>query len=478
MSSSDHPTLQDKLARYEHVKATAAHVMNCLAPKTFGIHGDWGSGKTSFLRQMRCHMDGSIHDCTDKPETTLGSAAYKNVITIWFDAWRYHHESTPIIALLHEIRRQFSTWAVIKQRTAKLADVATRTVLNNMADIGKLLTLETVPFRPNQIQEDGENWERERLYTRLGTDTVQEQLENALSVLLKQLVNKRDSRVVVFIDDLDRCTPETAFRLLEGLKIYFSLKNCVFVIGMNQQLVVDAIATQMPREFTFPEPTQAEGAARVRAEAYLEKLCTHIERLVPPTDPSKLLRDYIASTPIANAIAAAMTSSTGQPIRCLPPNPRRIKALASLIHRWWPKVFQTLHPDIHKVRALIVLAYVYQFHSEIYQRWQFNPDFYFHIVKWSARAWGATARGTLPAWPAYFASLKLPDELEPAPQDQPTPTPRILSTYPDPYAPDVFWIAPLIRDGELREDATLHVMRVVTGVSVDVTESIPNEQPR
>lgn len=454
---NDHPTLEDKLNRVSLVTSKAERIMQCEPPLTFGVHGDWGAGKTSFLRQLRFYLDNTKDSCAGRPSAALRGGAYEDrVVTIWFEAWRYQHESAPIVALLQEIRRQFSGWAKARQKVEKLLEVSVGSVLNSIDDVAKLLKLEAVPLNPKGIQKEGERWEKEHLESRLGVDNVQKFLEDAVGTVLNSLVGDR-GRVVVFIDDLDRCSAEAAFRLLEGLKIYLGLKNCVFVIGMNQQLVVDAISICMPKEMLSDSSKAREAAARIRAEAYLEKLCTDIERLTPPSDAASLLGEWIDDSSLKTLVERALKTGDS-PVRCLPPNPRRLKALANLLGRWWPRLGGVADDAVLKVRALIIISYVYQFHSELFQRWQFNPAFYTHMSSWAAKVWSPSVD-----WPAYFAGLKLPEEVynDASPQEA---TPRVAarSTFPDPYAADVFWIAPLIRESNLNEDLMARVMRALT----------------
>ena len=48
---SDEPVLEDELGHAAHVQRLAEMIMSCTPPFVLGVHGDWGTGKTSFLRK-------------------------------------------------------------------------------------------------------------------------------------------------------------------------------------------------------------------------------------------------------------------------------------------------------------------------------------------------------------------------------------------------------------------------------------------
>ena len=57
---------------------------------------------------------------------------------------------------------------------------------------------------------------------------------NTPAVFLRD--SKKDgpnSRIVVFIDDLDRCMPEKAVEVLESIKTFFDIEGMIYVIGMD-----------------------------------------------------------------------------------------------------------------------------------------------------------------------------------------------------------------------------------------------------
>ena len=456
---SDHPTLNDKLNRIASIQNKAEQIMTCDTPQVFGIHGDWGSGKTSYLRQLRFHLDGSTEGVnSEQLNAQLAKNHYdEEVVTVWFDAWRYQHEPAPVVALLQEIRKQFTSWAKLKDKAIKLTSVTVQSVLNSFSDITKLLSIENTALNPKSIKDTGEKWEKEHLEQKLGVDSIQEFLEKATTAVLNDFLSGNTKRLVIIIDDLDRCSPSSAYRLLEGLKVYLGLKNCVFIIGMNQQIVVEAIAANLPQELSQYSNEHKKAAMCIRGEAYLEKICSHIERLQPPADAVRFLTDLVDNPHLKVELVNA---AAGFDVPFLPPNPRRIKALANTVNHWAGVIAWDTDPQREiKSKSLLILAYVYQFHGELFQRWRFTPSFFSQLNAWAAENWG---HEDIKKWPDYLATLKLPhivkiidDGAEEVPQV------RSTSTYPDPYATDMFWIAPFMRLSDLTEQDITPMLQLI-----------------
>jgi hypothetical protein len=463
---SDHPTLIDKLKRTEMVKNKANQVVNCTPPQVFGVHGDWGSGKTSYLQQLRFHLDGqSPKNSQEIGGNLLPKGKYKDSVnTIWFDAWRYQHEKAPIIALLHEIRSQFSTFDKIKKSTGKIGHVTINALLNGFSDVAKLLSFETIPVDVKGIQKIGEKWEKEHLENKLGTNNLHDFLEQAISTLLNAAIfgtesnrKEKNAKLVIIIDDLDRCDPISAYRLLEGLKVYFSLKNCVFVIGMNQKIIIDAIAQQISIGGSFGD------CPKIRGEAYLEKMCNSIERLNPVSNSIDLMKMWINNSNFNQELTLALTKEDGESVNCLPPNPRRIKALSNILNQWAPLVGlctkQKSTPEImRKAQAVLIIAYIYQFHGEIFQRWQYTNSFYSLLKKWVKDYQYNNSE----KYPPYLTNLELPEKANETDPFLDVPVENIISNYPDPYASNVFWIAPLITSADLNEIDINPILEIIS----------------
>ena len=61
---NDEPTLLDALDRETLIREVGEAVATCGPPQVFGVHGDWGLGKTSFLHQVQWYLTG---DCPQQP---------------------------------------------------------------------------------------------------------------------------------------------------------------------------------------------------------------------------------------------------------------------------------------------------------------------------------------------------------------------------------------------------------------------------
>ena len=459
---NDEPSLSDALGRGALIEEVGKAIARCMPPQVFGVHGDWGLGKTSFLHQVQWYLTG---DCPQQPESVTddmkrreqeeqGDASkqrfrvHRKVIqAVWFDAWRYQNEEAPVVALLHEMRAQLAWGRRVVRSTRRNTKVAVRGALLSMEGVTR-----KIGFQYSKILQVNREWEAENLAVSLPSHTLREHLRQAVGQLLpRNKVAGVSPKLVVFIDDVDRCEPEAAYRLLEGLKVYLTLDNCVFVLGMNQRAIEEAIAQRMGVSMgDRPQPENESNYDRTMlAAAYMEKLCQNVWRLPAVREPEKvlceLLKQTIEDEAIRSFIRQGLKVSVAEEgiapstYQCMPPNPRRLKGLANLIGRLSPRLPSheaRLKEEemILEARLLLITAYIYQFHHDLHIRWEADLDLYNEI-----RNWCRTGKDL-----QFKNSLKLPLAMSDAGSAESSPSGQFGTTYPDPTQSNVFWIQPLI----------------------------------
>ena len=451
---NDEPTLLDLLDRESLIQEVSEAIVHCTPPQVFGIHGDWGLGKTSFLHQIQFYLTG---DCPQQPRdaareakkiagTTAIGKYGKMMRTVWFDAWRYQNEDAPVVALLQEIRAQLSFPRRAVRTLARVPGITIRGALLSMDDVTK-----NIGFQYSKFRQANREWKTENFATALPSYTLREHLREAIKKLLPRRNDKVLPKLVVFIDDVDRCDPEAAYRLLEGLKIYLTLDNCVFVLGMNQEVVEMAIGSRMGDELIYFQPSSSsaddrtlprdkESVIKARASAYLEKLCQNVWRLPLVRQPDKMLLGLLGKTVESEIIRRWICHAVNKR-SCLPPNPRRLKGLANLIGRLSsrfqiPKLQDNEEIGIREAKLLVVVAYIYQFHHDLYVRWEADPELWNHIYD--------RCRGADPSL-SILESLVMPKKVD-TNEKEPVQQSALGSTYPDPTNTNVFWIQSLILD--------------------------------
>ncbi len=434
---NDEPTLDDRLKRFEVVRRLGNAIATCDPPQVFGLLGDWGAGKTSLLHQLHCHLAGecpqNLIPAGDRPPLRRDS---QHVTVIWFEAWRYQYESTPIVALLQEIRTQLPWYSKALNEGKKLGEVAVQSALMSIEDLTKRIGVQA-----SKIQSAGEKWEKDHYAFTLPSHAIRAQLERAVEQLLGQRKDESTSRrIAVLIDDLDRCDPLAAFQLLEGIKIYLNLPSFVFVLGMNQTVIERALAKYLKDEDNKERVDRDHPESRARE--YFEKLCQDIWHL-PALANAGAYFEHCLENQIASVEMRTALRLLAEQTECLPPNPRRIKTLANVVGRYADLKVQrpaSALPCRHDLLVLFV-ASLYQYHPELYRLLECYPEFLGQIEKF--------VKGK-PTRHAVFDRIKRLDE---PPKDQPsseekTSAPEsasplaadtpLVPSYPDPTRGNVF----------------------------------------
>ncbi len=425
---NDEWTLDDFIDHAEQVKAVAEVISNCKPPYTIGIHGDWGAGKTSFLRKLHLCLTGK--ECGyDNAETTCKklwgdeSRPFKDIETIWFDAWRYQFESNPIVALLNEIRSHFT----LSRKFTKNAEKILYTSLMSIEGLTK-----KIGISPGQIMAAGEKWEKDNLSQTIPSQLAKDLLEQAIGNLLK---GGRKKKLVIFVDDLDRCIGKVAFQFLEAIKIYLSLSNCVFVFGMDVRHVRRSVAAELKKTIILPEAGNDNHLLEIYATDYLSKIFQQVFHLSQNNGYQKYMEKLFVASDIEHQEIWIQHIID---YRILPPNPRKIKSFINGLSFY----LKQLKPQLENqglewdYELVLIVTYLKHMANDIFRIISYEPDFWEKLVEFTKT--GANQNN----WALEkfnHPEIAIPDSNSPVGLEY-------ISSYADPTDESLFRAAKLIRE--------------------------------
>lgn len=390
LSHNDAPKADDAFGQQDFIEQVCELIRNCQPPKGIGINGYWGTGKTSTLMQIHKKLTGAAPHEYDKSND-------KNIVPVWFEAWRYQSETIPIVALLQEIRAQLGMWQTLVNKAGKLGEITALGILGAFDATLKVASGGIMSAKLGKIPELGKQWETEHYETALASQDLRKLLEQAIDEALK---NKKGDinpkRLVIFIDDLDRCLPKVALQLLEGIKAYLNLNNCVLVFGMDQRQIEEALKKALETSETH------------QAREYLEKICQDIHHLPIPNQGAKA--DYLLSllaeldiddrsqSNLSDAAKASLATKHQENIKkvldkydCLPANPRKIKALSNRLALQLRKGSikgsespLTLIPALdRRYMLLVAMVIIYNFHRLLNEQLEKDPEYIRQIITYA-----------------------------------------------------------------------------------------------
>jgi hypothetical protein len=112
-----------------------------------------------------------------------------------------------------------------------------------------------------------------------------EEFERLFKKLVKAIQRKTGKeRVLIFIDELDRCSPKQVGSVLETLRTFLDVPSCIFIVAADQQVLEHALTEGGARQST---PTDSANPYYSSGTAYLDKIF-HQQIPLPPLLPRTL----------------------------------------------------------------------------------------------------------------------------------------------------------------------------------------------
>ena len=190
---------------------------------SIAVDGRWGAGKTFFVKQVKMVLDTfNDHICSDytqyapriKAAVESKKIDIEPQVSIYYDAWINDNDEDPILSLIYATLQSVSSDFKFEHApqcvsiAASIAEALSGRNYTSIIDAAK----SDDPLAQLREKED---------------------MHAQIEAFWDSLLREQGNRLVIFVDELDRCKPTFAVRLLERIKHYFTNDRITFVFSIN-----------------------------------------------------------------------------------------------------------------------------------------------------------------------------------------------------------------------------------------------------
>ena len=231
--------LQDKIGREDIVNKICSLVDNLKPDANFclALNGEWGSGKTFVMQMLEQKF-------CEHPE----------YIVIQYDAWKNNFYSDPLIAILYCLLDG------IKGYISKMPEVAEQVkegILTTLKSWGRetLVALKNCGGKAalfgraiegitNILTTSEKLTNHQKLAEFRSYQTLLEEVQSRLNEIIKlETKDKQQTKLIVMVDEIDRCLPNEQLVVLERLHHLFGIDGCAVIVAMNQKSIAATVNT-------------------------------------------------------------------------------------------------------------------------------------------------------------------------------------------------------------------------------------------
>ncbi len=218
-----------------------------LSPCTIGVYGDWGSGKSSLVEMI-------LRDYEDKDD----------YLCLKFNGWLFEDYDDAKNALLGSILDKIKEKRKLSPKAKSILsnlfknldylDLASKGIkhgadffltggMGTIAD----LTLKSIATKSKSIGRSVDEKEFKKILEgAFNKEEVRKNLREFHEDFEKLLKESKIKKLVVFIDELDRCNHDTILETLEAIRLFLFTKGTSFIIGADERQVMYAVRKKFP----------------------------------------------------------------------------------------------------------------------------------------------------------------------------------------------------------------------------------------